>query len=220
MAAVGIELRSTVAVNPALLAVKTKRLPSTSTNVRRGSRLRRLIWVVPLPPLLTWVLGALPCSGIICRKSPTLATELFSSCCRVITVTGAGVVRSLRRTREPVTVISSSALRLEGAAATVSSAGVVAAAGAFGVGVGSACANPTAGMSSSAAAPGKLRIQLLNDMQRSFRGSWRRFHHHGLFQPTVNGPALNRNRKRLVPLTKGTKVRFHQRRPDSCIEFR
>src|ERR1700737_4096703 len=134
MAAVGIELRSTVASAP--LPLKTKRLPSTSTNVRRGSRLRRLIWVVPLPPLLTAVLGALPCSGIICRKSPTVATELFWSCCRLSTVTGAGVVRSLRRMREPVTVISSSAVRFEGGAATVSSAGGGAAAGARGVGSG------------------------------------------------------------------------------------
>src|SRR5437764_465603 len=33
---------------------------------------------------------------------------LSCHCCRVRTVTGAGVVRSLRRTREPVTVICSS----------------------------------------------------------------------------------------------------------------
>jgi hypothetical protein len=60
-----------------------------------------------MPPVLSWKLGALPCSGIVCRKSPMDILPLCSNCSRVTTVTGAGVVRSLRRMREPVTSTSS-----------------------------------------------------------------------------------------------------------------
>ena len=61
-----------------------------------------------------------------------LATALVVSCSRLITVTGAGVVRSLRRTREPVTTISSCAcLRSPVGAAS----GAAVAAGTFSVGV-------------------------------------------------------------------------------------
>jgi hypothetical protein len=44
---------------------------------------------------------------MVCRKSPMVALPLCSNCSCVTTVTGAGVVRSLRRRREPVTTISS-----------------------------------------------------------------------------------------------------------------
>src|SRR5512132_1926175 len=63
-----------------------------------------------MPPVLSWRLGALPCSGRDCRKSPMVTLPLASNCWRVITVTGAGVVRSLRRIREPVTTSSSPAV--------------------------------------------------------------------------------------------------------------
>jgi hypothetical protein len=68
-----------------------------------------------LPVLLTLVLGAEPISGSSWRKSPMLVAALAWSSSRVITVTGPAVSRSLRRTREPVTRISSSADLLGGA---------------------------------------------------------------------------------------------------------
>ena len=49
---------------------------------------------------------------------------LSSSCWRVSTVTGAGVVRSLRRTRDPVTRISSSPVRLPESSAAGAGTGV------------------------------------------------------------------------------------------------
>ena len=72
---------------------------------------------------------------------------LSCNCCRVRMVTGAGVVRSLRRTRVPVTRISSSAADL--------AAGVSAAEGSAVAGCGSAAvvgAGLPAGLDSCAAA--------------------------------------------------------------------
>jgi len=64
-----------------------------------------------MPPVLSWKLGALPCSGIVCRKSPMVILPLAWNCSLVTTVTGAGVVRSLRLMRDPVTTTSSVKLR-------------------------------------------------------------------------------------------------------------
>src|SRR5438067_5351962 len=88
-----------------------------------------------MPPVLSWKLGALPCSGSVCRKSPMVTLPVSWNSSRVITVTGAGVVRSLRRMRDPVTTISSSAVRLVcsgggGAAVLTGAGGGVAAGGA------------------------------------------------------------------------------------------
>ncbi len=105
MAAVGIEFRSTEESAP--VPPGTNRRPFISTRVRAEPSPRRLMRVAPSPPLLTWVLMALPCSGRLCRKSPMETLPEAVTCSRLITVTGAGVVRSLRRMREPVTTISS-----------------------------------------------------------------------------------------------------------------
>src|SRR5215470_14085838 len=107
-AEVGSEFRSTDESAPVPPA--TNRRPFNNTSVRAEPRPRRLTRVEPLPPLLNWVLMALPCSGSACRKSPIDTLPEADTCSRLMTVTGAGVVRSLRRMREPVTTISSSAL--------------------------------------------------------------------------------------------------------------
>ncbi len=116
MAATGIEFRSTESLAP--FPPGTNRRPLSSTSVRAGPRPRRATRVAPLPPLLTWVLMALPCSGRLCRKSPIETLPLATTWSLLITVTGAGVVRSLRRMRDPVTTICSSALFLVAAAAS------------------------------------------------------------------------------------------------------
>ena len=113
MAAVGIEFRSTDESAP--VPPGTMRRPFKRARVRESPRPRRLTRVDPSPPLLTAVLIELPCSGRLCRKSPIDTLPLATTCSRLMTVTGAGVVRSLRRMRDPVTVISSSAARLPAA---------------------------------------------------------------------------------------------------------
>src|SRR5205823_14184866 len=81
--------------------------------VRLQSRRRKLTCVLHsalyvAPPLLSWKFTPFPCSGMVCRKSPSVSFPLSCHCWRVSTATGAGVVRSLRRTRDPVTTICSS----------------------------------------------------------------------------------------------------------------
>src|SRR6266851_3806099 len=110
IAAVGMVFRSTEESAP--VPPGTMRRPLRSTRVRELPRPRRLTRVEPSPPLLTEVLIALPCSGRLCRKSPIDTLPLAITCSRLITVTGAGVVRSLRRMRDPVTMIVSSAALL------------------------------------------------------------------------------------------------------------
>ncbi len=110
IAAVGMVLRSTLASAPSPL--ETIRRPFTSTSVRFTPSERRFTRVAPSalyvePPLLSWKLGELPCSGSICRNSPSVVFPLAWICSFPMTVTGAGVVRSFRRTRVPVTTTSS-----------------------------------------------------------------------------------------------------------------
>ncbi len=107
MAAVGMVLRSTPEPVCRPMPEKTMRRPFRSTRVRRLPRPRRSTRTAPLPPLFTWAFTALPCSGIAWRKSPRLTLPLARIASRLITVTGAGVLRSLRRMRVPVTTISS-----------------------------------------------------------------------------------------------------------------
>ena len=142
MAAAGIEFRSTELFAP--VPPGTKRRPLRSTRVRFAPRPRRLTRVEPSPPLLTEVLIALPCAGRLWRKSPMETLPLAATRSLEMMVTGAGEVRSLRRMREPVTRISSSALffvpalGVEGPPATGSSickGAPVAAAGALGAAV-------------------------------------------------------------------------------------
>src|SRR5260221_4296720 len=72
-----------------------------------------------------------------------VSLPLCSNCWREMTVTGAGVVRSLRRMREPVTTISSwTSLRSSGAA----------------VGAGAGAAAAGAGWASGAAGGGGLLV--------------------------------------------------------------
>ncbi len=125
--AVGMEFRSTDASAP--VPPGTNRRPLTSTNVRAVPRPRRLTRVEPSPLLLTDVLVALPCSGSVCRKSPMEILPLAVTCSRLMSVTGAGVVKSLRRMREPVTTISSVALFLPVSATGSAAAGCVGAGG-------------------------------------------------------------------------------------------
>src|SRR5438105_1201988 len=75
---------------------------------------------------------------MVWRKSPMVSFPLLSNCSRVSTATGAGVVRSLRRMRDPVTTISSCMSRRSAAVGGAevgtggASAGAAAAGGAAG----------------------------------------------------------------------------------------
>ena len=145
-AAVGMVFRSTAV--PAPTPPLTMRLPSTSTSVRCEPRSRRFTCVSPSPPLFTLVFSAPPCSGCCWRNSPIVATPLAVIWSRLITETGAGVVRSLRRTREPVTTISSSpALRPTGPGVVDSGTAL------GGAGTGFACGVCSAGVPCAMAVP-------------------------------------------------------------------
>ena len=54
----------------------THRLPSTSTSVWRGPRLRSDTCVVPSEPVLNLLFTPPPLHGMSCRKSPSVATPL------------------------------------------------------------------------------------------------------------------------------------------------
>src|SRR5882724_5146697 len=75
---------------------------------------------------------------------------LSCHCSRVRTVTGAGVVRSLRRTREPVTVICSSIGLVPGASSPLGG-------GSCGIAPGGGCASVSDGVVCAAAIPAERR---------------------------------------------------------------
>src|SRR5229473_3289401 len=139
-----------------------------------------------MPPVLSWKLGALPCSGRVCRKSPMVILPLASNCWRETTVTGAGVVRSLRRMRDPVTTICSSiGLSMGVSGAASGAAGGAAVDGVAGGGVCCA-ARPAAQrrVRSKGDTPNRLRIDVMagsdlrgRDDGRQTSGSARRRKH-------------------------------------------
>ena len=92
--AVGMEFRSTEASAP--VPPGTMRRPLRSTRVRAEPRPRRLMRVAPSPPLLNWVLMALPCSGMVWRKSPMETLPEDVDLLAADHGDGRGVVRSLR----------------------------------------------------------------------------------------------------------------------------
>ena len=106
MAAAGMVPRSAAA--PGTVPPGTMRRPLTRTSVRCGPRLRNETKIEPSLPLFTCAFAPeLPCSGSAWRNSPIETRPAAVIWSRLSTVTGAGVFRSLRRTRVPVTTISS-----------------------------------------------------------------------------------------------------------------